>query len=117
MLNASEEDFSLAVETIINMGLYEPYLVIFVRQLTLGRRSTFIKRFNEGPEDPNKAKVFAGVHMKVLDYFKEISKKDPPQNFKDCFEYYISTDVLKLHTPFLDPMNSFVKSIDVKLNW
>lgn len=116
MLNASEEDFNLAVETIINMGLYEPYLVIFVRQLALVRRSEFINRLNQQKKDVN-AKVFAGVHMKVLEYFKEISKKNPPQNFRDCFEYYISTDVLKLHTPFLDPNNSFIKSIDVKLNW
>lgn len=116
MLNASEEDFNLAVETIINMGLYEPYLVIFVRQLTLGRRSEFINRLNQQKKDVN-AKVFAGVHIKVLEYFKEISKKNPPQNFRDCFEYYISTDVLQLHAPFLDPNNSFIKSIDVKLNW
>ena len=116
MLNASEEDFNLAVETIINMGLYEPYLVIFVRQLTLGRRSEFINRLNQERKDIN-AKVFAGVHMKVLDYFKELTKKDPPQNFKDCFEFFIVNDVLKLHSPYLDPNNGFVKSISVKLNW
>lgn len=116
MLNASEEDFNLAVETIINMGLYEPYLVIFVRQLTLGRRSEFINRLNQERKDIN-AKAFAGVHMKVIDYFKELTKKDPPQNFKDCFEFFIANDVLKLHSPYLDPNNSLVKSIDVKLNW
>lgn len=114
MLNASDEDFELACETIANMGLYEPYLIIFVRQMTLSRRTKFIQRLTAEKKDLD-AKLFSGVHKKVIDYFKELTKKDPPQNFKDCFEFFVANDVIKAQAPFLN--NDIVKNITVKLKW
>lgn len=112
MLNASEEDFNLAVETIINLDLYEHYYTIFVKQLALDRRSKFINRVKETKEIS-----FAGVHIKVTDYYQKLVGMNPSKNFKDCFEYYVANDVLRMHSPFLNAENNFVESIEIKLKW
>lgn len=114
MLNSSEEDFNLAVETIINLDLYEGYIPILIRCVVLNKRSDMIKRIRES-EKYNHSKAFAWVSLKVIDLCDKIIKENTSDNYKKCFEYFIAKFIAPLQSPLF--ACNFIDNIEIKIKW
>lgn len=114
MLNASQDDFDLAIETIRNMDLHPEFLVLIAKCMSLDKRVQFTKDFKD------KENIFfeIGIRLRLTDYYRRVREsKDLPKNFKECFEHYVSKYVFPLWLPTNTISKSFIEDLDVKFNW
>jgi len=114
MLNASEDDFDLAVETIRNMDLHAEFLVLIAKSLNLDKRVKFTKDFNHKEDILFKS----GIRLRLMDYYNRIREyKDLPENFKECFEHYVTKYVFPLWIPTNTINKGFIEDLSIKFNW
>jgi hypothetical protein len=114
MLNASQDDFDLAVETIRNMDLHVEFPVLIAKCMSLDKRVEFIKNFKDREDISFKN----GISLRLTIYYQRIKEcKDLPENFKECFEHYVTKYVFPLWLPTNTISKSFIEDLDVKFNW
>ena len=114
MLNASQDDFDLAVETIRNMDLHVEFLVLIAKCMGLDKRVQFIKNFKDREDVFFKNEI----SLRLTIYYQRIKEcKDLPKNFKECFEHYVTKYVFPLWLPTNTISKSFIEDLDVKFNW
>jgi hypothetical protein len=114
MLNASQDDFDLAIETIRNMDLHVEFLVLIAKCMSLDKRVQFTKDF----KDKEDILFKTGIRLRLMDYYHRVREsKDLPENFKECFEHYVTKYVFPLWAPTSIRGNSFLEDVNIKFNW
>jgi hypothetical protein len=114
MLNASQDDFDLAVETIRNMDLHVEFLVLIAKCMSLDKRVQFTKDFK------NKEDILfeTGIRLRLMDYYRRVREcKNLPENFKECFEHYVTKYVFPLWVPTNTINKGFIEDLSIKFNW
>jgi|688.fasta_scaffold10581_5 hypothetical protein len=92
MLNASDEDYNVAIETIKNLNLSDNYLKIFAKTLMFEKRTNFLTILNK--------KHFNRFSWQEL-YFEFVNDKEVSLNLKLILEFEYgksSSSALYMHT-------------------
>ena len=105
LLHGSEEDYEVGCENIKNVKTTSIIKMIFAKSLMFGRRQVFCEKFNL---DSHAVKEWNEM-------FKDYSIKDwfPSLYEKEIIEYEVHQQMLPV---FLSTW-SFIKDVNIKLNW
>jgi len=104
LLHGSDEDYEVGCENIKNMKEISPVTkMMFAKSLMFGRRQVFCEKFNL---DSHAVKEWNEM-------FKELHVTFDGENEKEIVEYEVHEQML----PVFKNTWSFIKDINIKLNW
>jgi len=114
LLEASNEDFELALENIKNLNFDLGSLLLFMKPLDLNRRMRFYDAFNEDLKNYFSSKHSIGedltlekIHNMIFNSHNELSK--------EVFEKTVTKIILNSYSTA--NMFDFIKEINIKVKW